>query len=638
MSFRPAARMFFERRASAPSALPYDAEVKWLESTGTQWIDTGIGISKNLYCEVSFSLTEVGKGNNAPFGANNGRTWLAFATRLEGSTIYCGTFTQIAQYDPSDIQGNLTISVGDWHVAKIDTTEGSNAASFQLDDHAAAQKTATPASVSTPTLYLFGSNGTGITERAKCRIGYCKIKDKATNTLIRDLIPVRFTNELHESEGAMYDRVSKTLFRNAGTGKFIVGADAGMPYDCEVAYVEGRTGYGNATVGIHLESSVYSGFLDKSRSSIDITTAVFASRYYNGSGNIFAAGYCKVGGVMISAAGGATNNSITILSSGNGSHVCSSLDDFRCYKYTLDGNGHMAGYIDGVAAGSGTSTTTTKFNDEQTWCYLNVLSNRLETSSQQNTVRVGKMSISSGNRVLVDATPVIANGSFGWYNQTSGNVSAVSNDCIFAGPVVSNEGPRPYAYKVQYIETDGVASYIDTGIPADGSDVKLVFNFAFVGEDSSIGNMGNLLFGIQSGWNIIRCDKTYITPANYTFDTDGNTFYECEMQYFAGDRYSKVNGTTVNTNTGTGVAAVDANYPIGAYYAKANESADTNITRVGRVKCAKFLAFDKEGNCILNLIPVVDRNGVACMYDYVTKTLKYNAASSGTITAGPRAA
>ena len=41
----------------------------------------------------------------------------------------------------------------------------------------------------------------------------------------QDLIPVRFTNEFGLTEGAMYDRVSKTLFRNAGSGYFVIGPD-----------------------------------------------------------------------------------------------------------------------------------------------------------------------------------------------------------------------------------------------------------------------------------------------------------------------------------------------------------------------------------------------------------------------------
>lgn len=40
-----------------------------------------------------------------------------------------------------------------------------------------------------------------------------------------DLIPVRFMNETGQQEGAMYDKVSKQLFRNKGTGSFIIGPD-----------------------------------------------------------------------------------------------------------------------------------------------------------------------------------------------------------------------------------------------------------------------------------------------------------------------------------------------------------------------------------------------------------------------------
>ena len=43
--------------------------------------------------------------------------------------------------------------------------------------------------------------------------------------LVRDFKPVHFTNELGQSEGAMYDRVSGQFFRNQGTGAFIIGPD-----------------------------------------------------------------------------------------------------------------------------------------------------------------------------------------------------------------------------------------------------------------------------------------------------------------------------------------------------------------------------------------------------------------------------
>ena len=48
------ARQFFERRGAA---LPYDAEVEYLESTGTQWIDTGITPSAATECNIDLMFT-----------------------------------------------------------------------------------------------------------------------------------------------------------------------------------------------------------------------------------------------------------------------------------------------------------------------------------------------------------------------------------------------------------------------------------------------------------------------------------------------------------------------------------------------------------------------------------------------------
>ena len=45
------------------------------------------------------------------------------------------------------------------------------------------------------------------------------------DTPVLDLQPVRFTNEDGLDEGSMYDHVSKTLFRNAGSGYFVIGPD-----------------------------------------------------------------------------------------------------------------------------------------------------------------------------------------------------------------------------------------------------------------------------------------------------------------------------------------------------------------------------------------------------------------------------
>jgi len=55
------------------------------------------------------------------------------------------------------------------------------------------------------------------------RIGFFQIFHNGI--LLRDFLPVKFSNEQGVSEGAMYDCVSGQLFRNAGTGAFVVGPD-----------------------------------------------------------------------------------------------------------------------------------------------------------------------------------------------------------------------------------------------------------------------------------------------------------------------------------------------------------------------------------------------------------------------------
>ena len=56
------------------------------------------------------------------------------------------------------------------------------------------------------------------------RLRICSIRIESETT-VRNFQPVRFTNGLGQSEGAMYDRVSGQLFRNSGTGAFNYGND-----------------------------------------------------------------------------------------------------------------------------------------------------------------------------------------------------------------------------------------------------------------------------------------------------------------------------------------------------------------------------------------------------------------------------
>ena len=75
-------------------------------------------------------------------------------------------------------------------------------------------------------LYIFAYSKNNSPYRiSHARFYSFKCTDTELEADVRDFIPVRFTNELGQSEGAMYDRVSGQLFRNAGTGSFVIGPD-----------------------------------------------------------------------------------------------------------------------------------------------------------------------------------------------------------------------------------------------------------------------------------------------------------------------------------------------------------------------------------------------------------------------------
>ena len=199
------------------TALPYDAEVEYLESTGTQWIDTGIIPTIDTICDIDcMSITFVGWGgivgsctsdNSADsyyFRQNGAVSVKGYAATVDGKS----NVNQILVDD--GVKASCHLSKDTFDVNGTIKTLGATAFSV---------------SPSLP-MFMFAVNlgGSPWTYRLfKGRVFSCKIYNG--NILVRDMIPVRFTNELGQSEGAMYDRISGQLFRNQGTGAFLIGPD-----------------------------------------------------------------------------------------------------------------------------------------------------------------------------------------------------------------------------------------------------------------------------------------------------------------------------------------------------------------------------------------------------------------------------
>jgi hypothetical protein len=199
---------FINSRAIPP---PYDAEVEYLKSTGTQWIDTSVVPSVGCSMEIDAAFT-----NNPVESYLGGVHWdnnRGFAVGIV-KNLNSSKFTALA--------GHSSVSAG-----SIDTQRHkfsliintSRSATFSVDDSSATNGSITflASDLKIPLLARRRSSST-LDYHASAFLYACKIR--VGDVLVRDYIAVR-----KGSVGYLYDKVSGQLFGNAGTGAFIVGPD-----------------------------------------------------------------------------------------------------------------------------------------------------------------------------------------------------------------------------------------------------------------------------------------------------------------------------------------------------------------------------------------------------------------------------
>ena len=194
-------------------ALPYDAEVEYLESTGTQWIDTGVTMTYDLFdsAETTITVMPTGKTSDTHNFFGDGTSWYngytfgyydKYKYKLQASNGFEST------------QGPVAFSTTRPKTLTV------NKNGFAIDSEVASFHTKSSKSTS-GTLILFGCRRNGVfftTTPFAGRIYSAKMVSNGVS--IFGFIPV-----IKDGVGYMYDRVSGQLFGNAGTGAFIVGPD-----------------------------------------------------------------------------------------------------------------------------------------------------------------------------------------------------------------------------------------------------------------------------------------------------------------------------------------------------------------------------------------------------------------------------
>lgn len=221
-------------------SLPGVTGVPYIESTGSEWIDTGyIGAFDDEY-EISFR------------SLNPNKEWFmlgSYGPTLDGRyTVVQSSVGNFACYfnKSGDTSGGILATVGIDYRLRASFAYGAQSVYVSKDggEFALAGKTsvaANPANTMAP-LYLFGRNcaNSSVDNVTKARLYSCRITHNGT--VVRDFAPC-----VRDGEAGLYDRVSGRFHGNmSGNGAFIAG-DGGETPATVYSYTVSTNGVG-ATV------------------------------------------------------------------------------------------------------------------------------------------------------------------------------------------------------------------------------------------------------------------------------------------------------------------------------------------------------------------------------------------------------
>lgn len=193
-------------------------QVEYIESTGTQYIDTGVIPSNTVGFKIKMSLSEI-MNDIYRYGCREDSGNTRFIMANADGAVYFGFGTVIK---PS---GN---NVSSW---AINVNETFTASLNYLNSRFANVNDINNISIGnisttfTQTLIMFGRNSSGTISSSAQKIYYNQITDG--NNIIRNFIPCYRKSD---NVVGMYDTVNKEFYTNKGTGEFLKGSDVNIGY------------------------------------------------------------------------------------------------------------------------------------------------------------------------------------------------------------------------------------------------------------------------------------------------------------------------------------------------------------------------------------------------------------------------
>lgn len=178
-------------------------QLEYIESSGTQYVDTGIKPNQNFGLRLKFNMPS----GNAGCIAGCDQAW-----QTNGIIIV----NNIVSFGSTASGSNLGLNDGADHVLTIDSGV------FAKDGSTIFTGSGTFQAPINFTLFTLNRNGIN-QEYSSCRIYFCQIYDNGA--LVRDFVPCK------NASGAvgLYNLVGGQFYANAGTGTFTAGPEIPAP-------------------------------------------------------------------------------------------------------------------------------------------------------------------------------------------------------------------------------------------------------------------------------------------------------------------------------------------------------------------------------------------------------------------------
>lgn len=197
----------------AYSILPSEyKQLEYIQSDGTQYIDTVVIGNQNTNTEAKFVLTELTQNNNilSAYGSSsNTRSYLISSSGTNYLRLGYG----------SELQSSSIIAeINTEYIFKTNITSTSQEI---IVNNVSALTINTTQTFASSSLTIFANNNNGTKQNySKANLYYLKIFDGTT--LVRNFIPCYRTSD---NEIGLYDRVNGVFYTNSGTGSFTAGGE-----------------------------------------------------------------------------------------------------------------------------------------------------------------------------------------------------------------------------------------------------------------------------------------------------------------------------------------------------------------------------------------------------------------------------